>query len=565
MSPSRSVSDRLNRLAAGVLARGSELGNHSVAISRGLPAPMSDGVELLGDLYLPADVPPGAPTIVMRSPYGRKGPLALGSAFVYATHGFPTFIQSCRGTADSGGTFSPQVHEQSDGIDTLRWVRRQPWFSGHLATAGMSYLGYVQWAVAGRLAVTEPETAPEAMGLFVTMPDFGAITWDRGTLSMRNALGWSKMMSRMGSRMAPVGMFLPDRKLKAAFDHVPVGEGDTVASGSPIDWYQDWVRHEDLRDEFWTQQSHTASVKDVKVPIDMVSGWYDIFAPWQLANYATLVANGNQPRLTIGPWGHTSRGLAPEVNNGAVAFLNEVFLGAPSSRIRPVRIFVTGEETWHELESWPPPGVAAQTWHLQPNGGLAENPSTASGVTEYVYDAAHPTPALGGPDVSITTDSGPVDNTAHESRHDVVTFTSAILTEDLDVAGTPVADLWIGSDRASIDVFVRITDVHPDGKSMTVCDAIRRIGSPATAPTDPVRDAEGVWRVAVELWPTGHRFLAGNRIRVQISSGAHPRYARNSGTGAWSADDTEMLVAHQRILHDAEHPSGVQLPVWTRA
>ena len=110
-------------------------------------------------------------------------------------------------------------------------------------------------------------------------------------------------------------------------------------------------------------------------------------------------------------------------------------------------------------------------------------------------------------------------------------FRSAVLDAPLEIAGEPVARIRIRSSAPSFDVFVRITDVHPDGRSMTVCDGIRRIGSVATVDTDPVPDADGFREVEVHLWPAFHRFAAGHRVGIQVSSGAHPRYARNPGTG----------------------------------
>ncbi|WP_416237084.1 CocE/NonD family hydrolase C-terminal non-catalytic domain-containing protein [Streptomyces sp. RB17] len=65
----------------------------------------------------------------------------------------------------------------------------------------------------------------------------------------------------------------------------------------------------------------------------------------------------------------------------------------------------------------------------------------------------------------------------------------------------------------SADVFVRICDVHPAGRSMTVCDGIRRIGSIGTATTDPQPPEDGLAEVEVPLWPTFHRFEAGHHHR----------------------------------------------------
>ncbi|GAA1776611.1 CocE/NonD family hydrolase [Luedemannella helvata] len=520
---------------------------------------MDDGVELVADLIAPVgDVDPPLATIIIRTPYGRRAVRPVAQELARA--GFTVLVQSCRGTDGSGGTFVPQVHEQCDGMATHRWVRRQPWFTGTVATFGESYLGYAQWAVAGRMWREDPDNAPDALCLNVTMADFGAITWDNGAFSLANALGWSRMMDLKGLRGMLVRArlaLLPDRKLSEAFDVLPLSDGDSVVAGRPISWYQDWLAHEELTDEFWTQQSHTASVPDVAAPVYMATGWYDIFLPWQLRTYAQLAAVGRPPRLTIGPWGHSSP-ENPFVDE-SVAFLKEHFAGVPTTRRAPVRAYLTGAGQWYDLPAWPPPGTAAQPWHLH-GSGLLDPAGPAGGSTRYTYDPDQPTPAVGGP--SLGGAAEPIDNSDHERRPDVVVFRSAPLGDAVVIAGEPVARIRFRSTAASADVFVRICDVHPDGRSLTVCDGIRRIGSVGTAATDPRPDDDGFVEVEVPLWPAFHRFAAGHRIGVQVSSGAHPRYARNPGTGQPAGTAADTVRADQEISHDPAAPSRIDLPVW---
>ncbi|WP_082467811.1 CocE/NonD family hydrolase [Leifsonia sp. Leaf264] len=553
---------RLTRALDARTRKGVELGPYDITIERDLRVPMDDGIELLADLIRPVgDDIPSLPTIVIRGPYGRRGPLA-GSARALAYEGFTVLFQSCRGTWGSSGLFTPQIDEQRDGIATLRWVRKQPWFTGHLATYGQSYMGYTQWAVAGRMQLEDPENASEALVLITTMPDFGAITWDNGAFALRNALGWTRMMHRMRrGGLAMIGMALPDPKLEKAFAVLPLSAGDSAATGEEIHWYQDWTRHEHLSDEYWTQQSHAASVADVTAPVSMITGWYDIFLPWQLDDYAHLVEAGHSPRLILGPWGHTSPAMATPTHTETIAFLKETFAGASSSRPTPVRAFETGADEWHDLESWPPSGSAAQRWRLTSDGGLSTDAATG-GVTSYTYDPTDATPAVGGP--SLLPKTEPVDNREHEARPDLAVFRSAALDAPLEIAGQPVAHIRFRSSAPSYDVFVRITDVHPDGRSMTVCDGIRRIGAVGTVDTDPVPDADGFREVDVSLWPAFHRFAAGHSIGIQVSSGAHPRYARNPGSAEAAFDAAETQVAVQEISHDGADASRIELPVLGR-
>ncbi|GAA1973042.1 CocE/NonD family hydrolase [Microbacterium pumilum] len=553
---------RLTRSIDARTRKGVDLGPYEITIERDLRVPMDDGIELLADLIRPIGATvPSLPTILIRGPYGRRGLLA-GSARALAYEGFTVLFQSCRGTWGSQGLFTPQIDEQRDGMTTIRWVRAQPWFTGRLAMYGQSYMGYTQWAVAGRMQREDPQNAPEALVLVTTMPDFGAITWDNGAFALRNALGWSRMMHRMRrGGIALIAMALPDRKLDKAFDVLPLSAGDSAATGEQIHWYQDWTRYESLDEEYWTQQSHTASVPDVAAPVSMITGWYDIFLPWQLDDFAQLVAAGRAPRIIIGPWGHVSPGMGEPAHTETIAFLKETFVGAPGARSTPVRAFETGADIWHDLERWPPAGSAAEDWNLHKGGTLATDAATG-GTTTYTYDPGDPTPAVGGP--SLLPKTEPVDNSDHEARSDVAVFRSATLAEPLEIAGHPVAHIRMRSSAPSYDVFVRITDVHPDGKSMTVCDGIRRIGTVGTADTDPAPDAEGFREVEVRLWPAFHRFAAGHAVGIQVSSGAHPRYARNPGSAEPAFGASVTQVAAQEISHESAQASRIELPVWHR-
>lgn len=546
-------------------ALGAPAGPFDIEIRQDLRVPMDDGVELLADLISPVgETDPRLPTVVIRGPYGRRGRVAT-EATALAHEGFTVLFQSCRGTWGSPGTFRPQLDEQADGIATHRWVRAQPWFTGTIATYGASYMGYTQWAVAGHLLTTERELAPDALSLVTTMPDFGAETWQHGAFALRNSLTWSRMMTLMArGGAAMIGILLPGKKLVRGYAALPLGDGDTVATGAPVSWYQDWLTHEDLRDDYWTQQSHTASVADVGIPVSMTTGWYDIFLPAQLRNHATLVARGNAPQLTIGPWGHVSKALTPAAIADTVSFLKATFTDAANTRPAPVRAYQTGAEEWHDLATWPPAAVTTRPHHLRAGGHLtAEPPAGDSAPTSYAYDPTAPTPSVGGP--SLDPDSEPVDNAAHERRDDVVIFTAEPVSAPIDLAGEPVAHIRFRSSATSADIFVRLCDVHPDGRSITVCDGIRRIGGRGTAGLDPEPDADGILDVEVRLWPTYHRVLPGHRLRLQVSSGAYPRYARNLGSAEPALSAAEPHVATQEVFHDAVHASRIDLPVRTQA
>jgi hypothetical protein len=77
--------------------------------------------------------------------------------------------------------------------------------------------------------------------------------------------------------------------------------------------------------------------------------------------------------------------------------------------------------------------------------------------------------------------------------------------------------------------------------------------------------ADGSVEVRLAMYPTGYRFRRGHRVRVQVAGGAFPRFARNHGTEESMADAQATTTRnHYEVLHDAEHPSRVVLPVLSR-
>ena len=158
---------------------------------------------------------------------------------------------------------------------------------------------------------------------------------------------------------------------------------------------------------------------------------------------------------------------------------------------------------------------------------------------------ADPTPAVGG--VRLNSSAGRVDNTSLEARPDVLTYTTPVLDDDVEVIGEVSAEIWFSSSLPHADVFVRLCDVDPDGHSWNICDGLVSL----TGADEPQC-------ATVTLWPTAYRFKRGHRIRVQVSSGAFPRYARNPGTGESRATATKLLAADQNV-HCGQ--SAIILPV----
>lgn len=529
---------------------------HSFTVRRDVPVPMPDGVTLLADHYRPR--PAGSyPTILIRTPYGRRGLFSELFVLPFVERGYQVFIQSCRGTAGSGGDFVYARNERADGLATIAWIKSQPWYSGQLAMTGASYLGFVQWAVAAEAGADLKAMIPS-----ITTSDFNLFRYQGGSLTLENMLGWSTMMTQQ----AATGMRFRDmlsgwqreRRLETAYLHTPLGKADQIVVRQPSRSFQDAITHSP-DDDYWKSVDYSAHVGEVVTPVCLEAGWYDLFLDWQLKDYQRLRAAGQQPYLLIGPWFHGQVASISTLTRDTLAWLNAQVKGDRSGlRAQPVRLFVMGSKSWRDFEDWPPP-AQQQRWHLHPNGALATASPPAAEPDHYRYDPANPTPAVGGNSLGSQQRMGPKDNRALEARDDVLVYTSAPLERDMLVIGPVSADLYVRSSLLNTDFFARFCVVETKGKSINLCDGILRLTEDQPAPDST--DSEGVRHIQLALWPTAYHFKRGQRLRVQVSSGAHPRFARNFGTGEPTATATRLVAAEQSLYHDPSHPSAILLPV----
>ena len=164
-----------------------------------------------------------------------------------------------------------------------------------------------------------------------------------------------------------------------------------------------------------------------------------------------------------------------------------------------------------------------------------------------------PTPSVGGR--ILANSAGQRDNRALEARDDVLTFTTQPLRKPVEVQGGVRVRLVVESDNPYADLFVRLCDVEPNGKSVNITDRLVRLDP---APGEEPRT--GSRTVELTLVETAHRFRAGHRIRLQVSGGAHPRYARNLGTGEPLGEATRGVPTTHRICVGGATPSSITLP-----
>lgn len=534
---------------------------NEIELARDVAVPMRDGTVLLADVFHPvgaAGIIEDAPTILERTPYGRRNVGHFGAGPEFARRGYRYVIQACRGTDGSAGTHT-FFGEADDGRDTADWIAEQPWFDGRLGSYGASYMGFTQWALA---STKPPHLQAMAVALSTAMRQWSWFAGDSVALEL--IVSWDLSAMDFGnpdavpvvSDVTPEAIAERMEQLREAYAHLPVGDIIRFMKGEDYPFFLEQLAHASLDDPKWSVVDFRDLLPEWTVPTLLVDGWHDYPLPGVIRDYHVLRDAPAPVHLRIGAGGHLGGGGEGGMTDAPLDWFDTYLLGREGLLDeRPVAVHVQGEAPeWRRYENWPPPATPTR-WYLHPDGGLATTAPPESAPDRHTYDPADPTPAVGG--IGMIS-GGMAENAALEARDDVLVYTSAPLHEPLVLLGPVQAEIHLETTNDHTDVFVRLCDVHPDGTSFNVCDALQRY-TPERITALGTGD-DGVLVATIELWPAGHRFGAGHRVRVQVSGGAHPTYARNLGTDEPLATAVRTVPAEHSVHHDPAHASHVVLP-----
>jgi uncharacterized protein len=231
-----------------------------------------------------------------------------------------------------------------------------------------------------------------------------------------------------------------------------------------------------------------------------------------------------------------------------------------------VRIFVMGPNVWRDEEGWPLARARATKYLLQSGikdrvGMLSLNAADASSTySEFVSDPTHPV-------TNIYPGYGAHDYRALAGREDVLVFDTEPMAADMEVTGPIQAEIYVSADVPDFDLWVRLEDVAPNGTVFNLnnpgLDVLRtsyRNESRKPELLEPGR----VYKLNLDRMLTSNVFMAGHRIRVQISGAFFPQFVRNLQTGESEMTSSATRIGHIRVYHDASHASSITLPVVAR-
>ncbi len=578
----------------------------AITVECNVPVPMRDGTILYADVYRPAAGGP-VPVLLTRTPYDKSLVGALGNTLDplrAARAGYAVVVQDTRGRWASEGEFYAFRHEAADGYDTVEWCAAQPWSTGKVGMFGRSYVGLTQW----QAALARPPHLTAIVPTITAADYHEGWTYQGGAFELGFNLSWTLntlATNTLWRRRETIPNFeevwaentAAVDCLSCRFRDLPLVDFAPLKVADCAPYYFDWLAHPDY-DDYWRQLDVSAHHDQIAVPALNVGGWYDIFLGGTIANYLGVREKGATPaarsgqKLLIGPWAHQAPFVNPvgDADFGRMSAQATIDLDAIHLRFYdywlkgernglddepPVRIFVMGENVWRDENEWPLARAQNLPYYLHSGGHanslrgdgvLSVDTPTSEPPDYYLYDPRDPVPTRGGPlcCYPAALPIGAFDQRDVEERADVLVYNTAPLARDLEVTGPILVTLFAASSAPDTDFTAKLVDVFPDGYARNLTDGIIRARYRTSRERPTLLEPGRVDEYTIDLWATSNLFKAGHRIRLEISSSNFPRFDRNPNTGHAFGQDAELRPALQTILHDADHPSRVVLPVVPR-
>jgi hypothetical protein len=563
-----------------------------VIVQHDVPMKTRDGVTLYADIYRP-ESQEKFPVILMRTPYDKSVSWAVSPAYQIVRRGYIVVIQDVRGRYTSEGEWYPFRHEQADGYDTVEWAAALPYSNGKVGMIGASYVGATQMLA----AIAQPPHLT-AIAPNVTASNYhDGWTYQSGAFEQWFDQNWTSQLAQNTLQR----LIEENTDARGGVPTLPIANypvfnfgqlaADAELTSRIAPYYGDWLAHPDY-DDYWKQWSIEENFSKISVPMLQVGGWYDIFAAGTMRNYMGAKAHGateaarTQQHLLIEIGGHAGFGRRiGDVDFGPHALENvytDVILDWYDFTLKgikneyatdkPVKLFVMGANEYRQEDDWPPPQAQATKYFLHSGGkanslrgegSLSTSAPKAEPSDSYLYNPMNPTPTFGGP---LCCDEkhmepGPRDQRSIENRDDVLVYSTGPLAKDMEVTGPVTATLFVKSSAVDTDFTAKLLDVGPDGFAQDLTEGILRMRYRDSPEHATFMNPGQIYQISVDLWATSNVFLRGHSIRLEIASSNFPRFDRNLNTGEEIKFAHTSVPATNVILHDAQHPSALVLPI----
>ncbi len=532
--------------------------------------PMSDGVRIAIDLTLPKDLKPGqkVPALIKGTPYWRRPrPTFVGGALaefgllrddlegdvpLLNARGYAVIVVDTRGTGASFGHVDIMFgdREVSDFGEIIDWAARQPWSNGRVGAYGFSYRGILAVDMA---SLNRP--ALKAIAPSFDFPDLYLLFYPGGVL----AQGWleaaSPAFAALNRGDMPFGN-LPITgpkpvdgdsegvlRTRAIVDHARNWNlGDCVSKARNRD---DVICASGMTLTLASEISRQRAIEQSGVPMHVTVGWFDANSAAQaLQRFRTF---SNPEELTVAALSHggflnTDPFADPQASgdpdyftqiSDMAGFFDRYLKDDSTPTGKTVRYFVLHGGGWKAAATWPPPDVTTTKWYFARNHVLSTSAPSDEDVDTHPVDFSAST----GKDnrylspFSLSKTAYP-DRAAQDKK--LLTYTSAPLGEDHELAGNPLAKLTLATTASDGEVIVYLEDVAPDGTVTYLTEGVLRLAhrraaaetgaAPSSDPLHTYLSADATpmtpgkaEAVEIGLLPIAVRLHKGERIRIAIA------------------------------------------------
>jgi putative CocE/NonD family hydrolase len=501
---------------------------------------MPDGVRIAIDVILPKDLPAGRriPAILKITRYGRADSGGAVSAYdrFFVTRGYARVLIDERGTGASFGTVRYGKATLGDLRQMVEWVTLQPWSNGRVGAIGQSYEGTTAelLAACGHPAVRAVAPLFSDFNYYTDLIRPGGVfgdwllhTWHTETRAMDAGQGVKRVDADTDGALLK----------QAVAQHG--ANPDIYAAGQKAEFLDDAAPAFDGTFRDMNVASLRGEMEKTRVPMLIFAGWMDAgTVQGTLQRFGTFP---NPQRIFIGSWshgaGHHADPFAPSDTAQPTSqqrlwevlrFFDHYLKGQSDTAGDEPRLYYAtmGENQWKSTAAWPPDGLSTVSYFLAKGRALTPAPAKGSlRVSLAIADTGKQNrwhTQLTGNNV-IYADVLP-------KMQSLAAFTTAPLTEAIEVTGQPIARLRLRPSRDDPALIAYLVAIDPherpiylteghlrlvqrevNGGEQTLHSYLRRDQESAAAGTD--LDA------VFTLLPTSVLIPKGYRVRLLLAAG----------------------------------------------